>query len=182
MPLKITLPSATQEEEVKPPQATIGLRITKTLDGNLLIDDHQYLDILVVPPENKIICMPKPFVEKDVYDYQKELMQSLFKGGITNAGDPQAAAQFGVMETTYPAEGEGDPLQVVLLQLYEFFKRTEDQDSLAQEYDKNIEDRFTDPTPEDSTAYGEILPYQDTPEGSQISDSTYTFAGWGYMY
>ena len=48
-------------------------------------------------------------------------------------------------------------------------------------YDKNIEDRFTDPTDEDSTAYGEIKPEQDEPY-HQSYDPTYTFAGQGYFY
>ena len=83
MPITIKIgDSATPEK--KPIQASISLQIKKTLDGNLLIMDHEYLDILIVPSEGKIVTMPKANVDKDVYDYQKELMDDLFKGGVTD--------------------------------------------------------------------------------------------------
>jgi hypothetical protein len=179
MPLKLTIP--TPPPESKPTQESIGLKITKTLDGNLLIVDHQYLDILVLPTSNRVLCMPKALVEKDVYDYQKALMNSLFRGGVTNARNPQAGIQFGVVETTYPAESEVDTLQAVLYQISEFIVRERAQDFPAEEYDQHIEDRFVDPTDEDSTAYGEIPPYQDTPEGQQ-DNVPYSYAGYGYYF
>ena len=54
--------------------------------------------------------------------------------------------------------------------------------AIAREYDENIEDRFTDPTDKDSTAYGEVPPYQDTPAGSADAYIPYVYAGMGYYY
>jgi hypothetical protein len=179
MPLKLTLPPTPTKP--RPTQESIGLKITKTLDGNLLIVDHQYLDILVLPTSNRVLCMPKSLVEKDVYDYQKALMSSLFKGGVTNARNPQAGIQFGVVETTYPAESDVDTLQAVLYQISEFIVRERAQNHPAEEYDQHIEDRFVDPTEDDSTAYGEVPPYQDTPAGQQDNVPS-SYAGYGYYY
>ena len=53
---------------------------------------------------------------------------------------------------------------------------------LADEYEQNIEDRFTDPNEEDSTEYGEIPPYEDTPEGQASANTNYNFYGYGYLY
>ena len=179
MPLKIKLGSAAEE---RPVQASIALQITKTLDGHLLISDHKYIDIIIDMDEGKIITMPKPYMEKDVYDYQKDLMYSLFKGGVAAAAGPQGGPVFGMVETTFPTEGEVDTVQAVLYQIAEYIKRTAHDEQTAEEYDKNIEDRFTDPTDADSTAYGEVLPYQDTPEGANNSLPTYAYAGSGYYY
>ena len=182
MPITIKIGDAVKEES-KPVQASIVLQIKKTLDGNLLINDHEYLDILISPKENKIVTMPKPNVEKDVYDYQKDLMYDLFKGGVTDAAAPRGGAVFGMVETAYPAEGNVDTLQAVLFRISEYLKRIQNSEQVAHEYDENIEDRFTDPNAKDSTAYGEIPPYQDTPEGrANAADPTYTFAGYGYYY
>ena len=85
MTLKIKLPSPPPP----PAQESVALKITKTLDGNLLIADHQYMDIVVLPASNRILCMPKEVVEKDIYEHQKAFMNSLFRGGITNARLPQ---------------------------------------------------------------------------------------------
>ena len=182
MPITIKIGDAVKEES-KPVQASIVLQIKKTLDGNLLINDHEYLDILISPKENKIVTMPKPNVEKDVYDYQKDLMYDLFKGGVTDAAAPRGGAVFGMVETAYPAEGNVDTLQAVLFRISEYLKRIQNSEQVAHEYDENIEDRFTDPNAKDSTRYGEIPPYQDTPEGrANAADPTYTFAGYGYYY
>ena len=64
MPITIKIGDAAKEEK-KPIQASISLQIKKTLDGNLLIMDHEYLDIVINPSEGKIITMPKPNIEKD---------------------------------------------------------------------------------------------------------------------
>ena len=184
MPIKIKIGSS-ETEEKKPVQASIPLQVKKTLDGNLVINDHKYLDIIITPSKNKLVTMPKPNVDKDVYDYQKELMYDLFKGGVSEAAIPRGGPRFGMVETTFPASSDSDidPLQAILYRLSEFFKKTKDSEKFAEEYDENIEDRFTDPDEKESTAYGEVPPYQDTPEGSANSaDPTYTFAGYGYYY
>ena len=181
MPITIKIgDSATPEK--KPIQASVSLQIKKTLDGNLLIMDHEYLDILIVPSEGKIVTMPKANVDKDVYDYQKELMDDLFKGGVSDASAPRGGAVFGMVETKYPTEGDVDTLQAVLYRIDKFLSKTADAEKFAREYDENIEDRFTDPNAEDSTRYGEIPPYQDTPEGANDSLATYAYAGYGYFY
>jgi hypothetical protein len=183
MPIKITLNSATSETlDEKPIQASVGLKISKTLDGNLLVNDHKYMDILVMPDENRVVTIPKPEADRDVYPYQKHLMYSLFKGGITDALMPTGGPVFGMVETTYPAQSGVNPLEAVLLQISEFLKRTSADEEVADEYDKNIEDNFTEPPPDETTEYGSIPPYQDTPGANQIGDPTYTFAGYGYIY
>ena len=180
MPLKIKIGSAAEEK--KPIQASISLQITKTLDGNLLINDHKYLDIIIDLSDTQVVTMPKPHVEKDVYDYQKDLMYSLFKGGITTAVEPRGGPVFGMVECTFPKEGDVDNVQAVLYLISEYIKKTAGDEYKAEEYDKNIEDRFVDPTDADSTAYGEIKPYQDTPEGANDPLPTYAYAGYGYYY
>ena len=168
----------------KPVQAEIALKISKTLDGNLIIDDHESIDIVVNPNEGKVITLPKPYAESDVYDYQRDLMYYLFKGGVTEAAMPQAGLAFGMIETPYKVDSttEVNSLQSVLYLISEYIRETSGDEDVAKEYDKNIEDRFTDPDDSETTALGEISPYEDNPEAYQIGDPTYSFAGYGYYY
>jgi hypothetical protein len=182
MPLTFKIGDSAQTEEKKPTQATIGLKMSKTLDGNLLINDHKYMDILVVPKEGRIVTMPKPYAEKDVYDYQKDLMYYLFKNGISSASSPEGGPFIGMVETSYPLESDVDPLQASLLMISEYIAKTEADELVADEYDENIEDNFTDPPDSKTTAYGDISPYQDVPGANLIGSPTYTFAGYGYLY
>ena len=138
MPITIKIGDSAKEEK-KPIQASITLQVKKTLDGNLLINDHKYLDIIISPAEGKVVTMPKPNVEKDVYDYQKDLMYDLYKGGVTAAAAPRGGAVFGMVETTYPTEGDVDTLQAVLYRISEYLKHVADAEQVAEEYDENIE-------------------------------------------
>ena len=178
MPLTIKLGT----EAEKPVQASIALQIRKTLDGNLLINDHQFLDIIVNPRENTVTSFAKPNVERDVFSYQKDLAYDLFKAGVATA-QPRGGATFGMVESSYPAEGEVDTLQAVLYRLSEYLQTLAAAGSPAAEYDEYIEDRFTNPSDEDSTEHGEVLPYEDTAAGKNSpGDPTYSFAGYGYYY
>tara|TARA_R100000808_G_scaffold23253_1_gene51410 strand:- start:8732 stop:9271 length:540 start_codon:yes stop_codon:yes gene_type:complete len=165
-------------------QAQIPLKISKTLDGNLIIDDHECMDIVVNPMEGRIITLPKPYAEKDVYEYQRDLMYYLFKGGVTDAAVPTGGAAFGMVEASYPTKSSIhiNSLQSVLYLISEYIATTAHDEDLAKEYDKNIEDRFVDPPDSETTALGQVQPYEDNPEAYQTGDPTYSFAGYGYYY
>ena len=62
-------------------QATVRLKAHKTLDGNILIKDHDMMDIVVIPAESKIMTMPKFGLGDEVYYYQKFLLDSLARTG-----------------------------------------------------------------------------------------------------
>lgn len=69
------------------------------------------------------------------------------------------------------------------MQIESFIHNTANEDAKAEEYKQDIEDRFTDPTPEDSTALGAIKPEQDEPYGRMAAEiGAYSFAGYGYFY
>jgi len=178
MPIRISLNKRTSV------QTQIPLKISKTLDGNLIIDDHECMDIVVNPAEGRIITLPKPYAGKDVYEYQRDLMYFLFKGGITDAAHPTGGSAFGMVEASYPVQSSIhiNSLQTVLFLISEYIKKTAHDEARAEKYDKDIEDRFTDPPDSETTALGQIQPYEDTPGAYQTGDPTYTFAGYGYYY
>ena len=47
MPITIKIGDAAKEEK-KPIQASISLQVKKTLDGNLIINDHKYLELILL--------------------------------------------------------------------------------------------------------------------------------------
>ena len=178
MPIKITI-----NKKPLPPQATVQLRVRKTLGGNLLISDHSKMDIVIVPQENKIMSIPKPDSGQNVYEYQKELMDSLFQGGVVIVDSVQGGPIYGVLEGTMGKTSNVDSVQVALLEIEKFILKSRADDFPAEEYDKHIEDRFTDPTDEDSTELGEIPPEEDEPYRKSVPNYTgYSFAGYGYLY
>ena len=178
MPLKIKIGS----QPPPPPQATIELAVKKTLAGNLLINDHDKMDIIIVPSESKIVTMPKPYAGDNIYEYQRELMDSLFRGGVVEYGTIQGGVNFGMLEGQMGKSDKVDSVQVALFEIEKYITKTMRDDFKAEEYDKNIEDRFTNPDPEETTELGEIRPEEDEPyRQSQYADA-YTFTGFGYLY
>ena len=184
MPIKIKL--NTTSAPVKEPDATIRLRVSKTLAGNYLIKDHRLLDIVVMPEKGRIAAVPKPRVADvdTIYEHQKDLMDSLFRSGVLEYDTVQGALSFGVLEGYFKTDVEGlDPVQVVLLEIEKYIKATASDGMAAEEYDKHIEDRFTDPNSSDSTALGSVKPAQDEPYAlSSVSGGSYGFSAYGYMY
>ena len=179
MPLTVNLGDA-----AKPPQATVELQVSKTMGGNLLITDHEKMDILIVPEQSKISTMPKLYVGDNVYEYQRDFLNALFQGGVIDPEGIQGGTRFGVLEAFMSAPVEDvDPIQIALLEIEKYIKKTLGEENKADEYDKNIEDRFTDPGEEESTEYGEIKPEEEEPyRQSQVQDVAYTFVGQGYLY
>ena len=68
MPLKIKLGSTDSAPPKGPPQATVTLQAHKTLDANILINDHEKMDIIIVPSQKKVVTLPKPYAGDNVYD------------------------------------------------------------------------------------------------------------------
>lgn len=163
------------------PQAQVSLGIRKTVDGNILISNHNFIDIMIDPKKLKIVTLPKINTEKDTYDYQRELFNFLFKRGLIPPEEFQSGSRFGVMEATFSASDEVNPLQALLFQIEKYIRQSNESEIKAEEYDENIEDNFVDPPDSKTTAYGEIPPYQDNPEAQQVN-AQYAFAGYGYLY
>ena len=182
MPIKIKISdgSAIEPKEI---QATVSLKVVKTLAGNLLIDDHQYMDIVIDPTNNKIMTLPKPDAEKDVFEYQTDFFYHSFKKGLSAGPRVEGGAAFGMVEADYvpSTDAEVDPVQALLYQIEKYIKTSATKEMRAEEYEEDIEDRFIDPPAGEYTPYGEIPPYQDTPAGQQ-SPSNYSYAGQGYRY
>ena len=185
MPITIKINDAEAAIEKKEPQASVSLKISKSLSGNLIISDHDYLDIIIDPTQHKIITLPNPQADKDVFSYQQDLFRHLFHKGLVENPAPEGGMSYGVVEASYTpsSDAEVDSVQSILYQLEKYLQMVDLQNSEAEEYDDNIEDRFTDPPPGEYTPYGSVPPYQDTPQGSQDSyNPAYAYAGYGYLY
>jgi hypothetical protein len=183
MTIKIKIGSSVNQEKERVVQAQVSLQVSKTLDGNILINDHDKMDIIIVPGNKRIVTIPKPGSGDDVYEHQKELMDSLYRGGVIKFDSVQGGPSFGMLEGFYSESDEVDSLQVALYEIDKYMKSSVLSDAEAVEYDKFIEDRFTDPNSEESTEYGEFKPEQDEPYRKSIpADSNYTFSGYGYLY
>lgn len=164
MPIKITInkqaPGGAEVEEVAEPQATVKLKARKSLDGNIIISDHQLMDVVLIPAKNKILTVPRPGFGEEVYYKQKDFYSSLSRRGVLT-GPLEGGSIYGVYEANIATSEDVSSVQVALLEIERYFKQEAVEEGFGEDFDDEIEDRFINPQDEDSTEHGEIEPEED---------------------
>ena len=141
------------------PQATVELKARKSLDGTLLIFDHNKIDIAVMPNEMKVTTMPKTTVSEDVYEYQNRLLELLADKGILDRGTIQGGNVFRSLEGEIFTNEEVNSLEATVFVISEFLVEEASTERVADDYEKELEDMYTHPDDKDSTEYGEVTQY-----------------------
>jgi hypothetical protein len=118
MPFSITLKEKPQDlrftvKSVPKKKVTIALR--KTLDGNLIIQDHQSMNIIIMPDKGKILALPKGEFNQDTYTDQDQMFQYLTNAGVIMPESVIGGNIYGSLEAKFPTEklGDEEPLEVV---------------------------------------------------------------------
>ena len=139
-------------------QATVTIDVRKTLGGDLVIYDHEDVDIVISPKNKNIIAFAKDEVNDIVYDAQSRLFDYLVKKGVVKRESVQGANVYGAMEGALEeASVEGvDSLQVAVLNVTKFMEEEAPRFMYQRMYDEQEEDRLTDPDGEESTELGEV--------------------------
>tara|TARA_R100000808_G_C2146375_1_gene154297 strand:- start:1995 stop:2567 length:573 start_codon:yes stop_codon:yes gene_type:complete len=149
----------------KPPQLEIRLNVRKTLGGDLMIFDHEDIDIAIMTADNKIVAFPKENFNDEVYSAQERLFKYLGKRGIIDPNSIQGGSVFMSMEAFMPQTEEHNLVQMALLNLYKFVEDERPSFLTRKAYEEEEERRLTEPGPEDSTEF-DPKKYHDTQKGS----------------
>jgi len=134
----------------------IKLDARKSLDGNIMIFDHKFFDVILIPFKNKVLTIPKSNQNLDVYEMMNHFFQFLSQRGAIVGGSVRGGNVFGSLEAFYPVNEEIDVLQVLLLLVYEYLQEHAGAFSKLFKYMDDIDDMYVDPDADDSTAYGEV--------------------------
>ncbi len=151
--IKVDLP---EEGEAPKPQASISLQIRKTLEGNLVISDHEDINIVITPAQQKVVALPKEHMSEDVYVTQNRLFDFLTKKGVITPETIQGGNIYGAMEAKIPANNELDVIEVVLFIIEKFIEEEKPYFMSEEAFEKQQDAHYTDPSEEDSTELGEV--------------------------
>lgn len=138
------------------PQATVELQARKTLDGNLLIMDHDLIDIVISPVSNKVLTFPKSQSTTEAYGTQARFFEFLADKGIVNRESIQGGNIFNSIEAAVLESKDANPLQAAVYVISEFIADEVDVKKAADRYERNLEKYFVEPTDQDTTELGEI--------------------------
>lgn len=151
--------AARAEEEVieePKPQASLELKIRKSMDGNLMITDHIDIDVIIMPGSSKVLVIAKDHLTEDVYDSQNRLFKYLGKKGLIDLSSIRSGNVYGSMEGKYIAEtfNGADPVQTITFGIGKFM----DEERPYFMYSSRMADEETDRVtePEDTTSLGTV--------------------------
>ena len=142
--------------EIGGPQATVELNARQTLDGNLLIMDHDKIDIVLIPETSKIIVFPKDITMEDTYAIQSRFFEYLAEKGVVLHESIQGGNIFNSLEGVIPASKKANPFQATVFVIVEFLKEERELQAVVDKYEQELEDYFVHPTDRDSTELGEV--------------------------
>jgi len=164
----------------EPDPVQVDLLARRALNGDIMIFDHDLVDIVVSPKNNKVVTFPKNLMEREVYPVQDRFYKFLRKKGIIDPGSVQSGNVHSSMEAKiYESVLEGvDAIQSAIFAT-SLFLEEERPDIMARKHlHHDMTTHLLDPDEEDSTELGEV-PHADK-KGSL--DSTHRAYGYQYMY
>lgn len=165
MPIELTL----QDKPLENPQLVlkdknikkVKLAIRRTLDGNLLIQDHHSINIVIMPDKGKVLTFPKTEYNQDCYADQDDLFKHLTLNGVVKIDSVNGSNLYGSLEGAYDTDKKGDeePVEVVILNISNFLNKAKEDHSIQKKFIDDLEKQLLDPDEEESTELGEI-PHQ----------------------
>jgi hypothetical protein len=140
-------------EEQKPTQATVELKIRKTLDGSFVIFDHPEIDVVIMPQMLKVVSFPKGEMGDHIYATQSRLFEFLSKKGVVVFDSVQSGNLYGSLEANIPppANPEIDPIEVAIYVTSKFIEEEKPFYDREEKYQDDVEEWMTEPEDEHST-------------------------------
>ena len=134
----------------------VALNVKKSLDGNLMIFDHKDIDIVIIPEGKKVVTFPKNEYSKHVYPTQDKLFSYLRRDGVIQYDTIKGGNIFMSMEALIAESDEVNSIDATLYSISKFMLGEREIFDYEDDMTQQEEDYLTEPTPEDSTALGEV--------------------------
>jgi hypothetical protein len=177
MAIKITIkPELSGGREKKP--VVIELDARRTLDGNIMIFDHQDIDIVVMPSAMKCLALAKDSHDDKVYGAQDRLFRHLSKSGVVQFESVQGGNIYGSMEAKIPQSAiKGiDSIQAVLYSVYRYLLEERPYFTATAKISARSKDHLIHPDQEYTTDLGDV------PHKNRKGSMSPSVRPYGYQY
>ena len=136
----------------------LELKARRSLDGNILIFDHQEIDIVIMPEKGKVVTFAKNDYSESIYYVQDRFFEFLKRKGIVTYDSIRGGNVYGsiggiIAESKDP---EINVLDYTIYSVYKFLKEEQPRYDYMEDYEEMLDDYYTEPTKEDSTELGEV--------------------------
>jgi len=178
MSVKITIVRGKKDE--REVLKTVSFEGRQSVNGDLLVYDHDLIDIVVSKEKSKITLFPKSETSEEVYNTQDRLLTKMAKAGVLDRTSIRSGSVFSSLEgTLHESAIDGvSSFQIALSELYDFIQDEIPEIQSRKIYKTQLQDFFLDPAEEDSTELGEV-PHADKKGALDHQVRPY---GYQYMY
>jgi len=135
------------------------LNVRRALNGDLMIFDHNDIDIMILTEKKKIVAFAKDMMSDIVYGAENRLFNYLRKQGVIAYDSIQGGNVYGSMEgLMLEMKGDKQPETVdyVLYQISEWMHSERPYFESNEAYDNMMDDHLLDPDDKFSTELGEV--------------------------
>ena len=125
-------------KEAEKTRLNLELKAKKSLDGNIMIFDHQEMDIVIMPKKKKVVAFAKDDFSETVYESQSRLFARLKHDGLVGFESIRGGNVYGSLEGTI-LEAQDKDLNVVdyvLYGVYRFLKEEKPYYDYIEDYEK----------------------------------------------
>jgi hypothetical protein len=167
-----------REEAVQKKPVVIELDARRTIDGNIMILDHEDIDIVILPAKSKCLALAKEIHDDKVYGAQDRLFRFLAKSGVIVLESVQGGNVYGSMEASFPDSAvEGiDSVQAVLYSVYKYLQEEAPYFSATSKIRDKALSHLLHPEDEHATDLGTV------PHKSRKGSHSPSVRPYGYMY
>ena len=156
----------------------VELQIRRTLAGDILIMDHEDIDVVLMLEKKKCVTFPKENLSDKTYSSQDRMFRFLAKRGLINHSSVRGGNVFGsleaeMLESKIPGI---DANQAFLYAINEYINGEKKYFKSSKDYDDERLDALLRPSPEDSTEFGEV------PQSDKKGSMDSRVRPYGYMY
>ena len=156
----------------------VELKARRTLDGNIMIMDHEDIDIVLMLEKGRCITFPKEEMSDKIYSAQDRMFKYLSKRGLVDRSTVRGGNVFGsleaeMLESKIPGV---DQTQAFLYCIHEYITEEKPYFKTSAEYDDERLDALLRPDPEDSTELGDV------PQSDKKGSMDSKIRPFGYMY
>jgi len=153
MAITIQVGKAARQEKI-----TLELKARKSLDGNIMIFDHEEMDIVIMPTKSKVVTFAKNDYSETVYAAQNRLFEFLKRSGVVEYESIKGGSVYGSLEGLIPTSKneEINPVDYTIYGIYKFLKEEKPYYDYIEDYEQMLDNYYTHPTDQDSTELGEV--------------------------
>ncbi len=136
----------------------IKLKARRSLSGDIIILDHEDIDIVLMNEKKKCVAFQKESSIEKTYDAQNRMFEFLAKKGLINRETVQGGNVFGSIEANFQeSKIPGvDSIQALLFGINEYITGEKPFFKQSIQYDDERLDAMLRPSPEDSTELGDV--------------------------